>query len=311
MSFSLKPPTRKESLWAIVFTGLFLAVTACFIGLRTEHLLMAAIYLLLFFLTTPTRKFAVALLPFVIFGVSYDWMRLWPNYKVNPIDIQGLYEAEKSLFGIEWNGKTLIPGEFFTLNHWKVADFFAGLFYLCWVPVPVMFGLAMYFMKRRQVYLHFAIAFLLVNLIGFVGYYIHPAAPPWYAIHYGFTPDIHTPGNTAGLGRFDQLLGITLFEGIYGRNSNVFAAVPSLHAAYMVVALFYAIKANCRLWVKILFTVIMIGIWCTAVYTTHHYIIDVLLGITCALGGIVFFEYVLCRLPFMARLMKKYTLYIA
>ena len=37
----------------------------------------------------------------------------------------------------------------------------------------------------------------------FAGYYIHPAAPPWYAINYGFEPVLNTPGNVAGLGRFD------------------------------------------------------------------------------------------------------------
>ena len=56
-----------------------------------------------------TRKLAVALLPFVVFAVSYDWMRVYPNYRVNPIDVQGLYEAEKSLFGISGMGDTRIP----------------------------------------------------------------------------------------------------------------------------------------------------------------------------------------------------------
>ena len=37
--------------------------------------------------------------------------------------------------------------------------------------------------------------------------YIHPAAPPWYAMNYGFEPILDTPGNVAGLGRFDELLG--------------------------------------------------------------------------------------------------------
>ena len=73
----------------------------------------------------------------------------------------------------------------------------AGLFYLCWVPVPLAFALCLYFRGRYSVYLRFSIAFLVVNLIGFCGYYIHPAAPPWYALDYGFTPVLHTPGNMA------------------------------------------------------------------------------------------------------------------
>ena len=70
---------------------------------------MMGLFLVLFFAGKTTRKLAVALLPFVVFAVSYDWMRVYPNYQVNPIDVQGLYEAEKSLFGISVNVDTLIP----------------------------------------------------------------------------------------------------------------------------------------------------------------------------------------------------------
>ena len=179
------PPVRETAL-LVVITLAFLLLTATCIGLRTEHFLMTGLFLVLFFAGKTTRKLAVALLPFVIFGISYDWMRVYPNYQVNPIDVQGLYEAEKSLFGISVNGATLIPCEYFAIHHWPVADFFAGVFYLCWVPVPIAFGLWLYLKGDRRMYLRFAMVFLLVNLIGFAGYYIHPAAPPWYAMNYGF-----------------------------------------------------------------------------------------------------------------------------
>ena len=97
-------PSVKEALPVVVLTALFLLLTAVCIGLRTEHLLMTGLFLILFFAGKTTRKLAVALLPFIIFGISYDWMRVYPNYEVNPIDVQGLYEAEKSLFGISIDG---------------------------------------------------------------------------------------------------------------------------------------------------------------------------------------------------------------
>ncbi|WP_373732243.1 phosphatase PAP2 family protein, partial [Bacteroides heparinolyticus] len=216
----------RESVPAVVGTMLFLILTALCIGLRPEHLLMAVVFWALFFAGKASRKLAVALLPFFIFGISYDWMRVYPNYMVSPIDIKGLYEAEKSLFGLSFGGVTLIPCEYFALNHCSTADFLAGIFYLCWVPVPIAFGLWLYLKGYRSVYLRFALVFLLVNLIGFAGYYIHPAAPPWYAMNYGFDPVLDTPGNVAGLRRFDELLGWAVFDFIYGRNANVFAAVP-------------------------------------------------------------------------------------
>lgn len=309
MKLNFLPPVR-EALSVLVVSALFLLLTGVFVGIRPEHFLMVGLFLLLFFAGKTTRKLAVALLPFIIFGVSYDWMRVWPNYEVNPIDVRGLYEAEKSLFGIHIDGQTLIPCEYFALHHCSVADFMAGIFYLCWVPVPIAFGLWLYFKGKRNLYLRFAMVFLLVNLIGFAGYYIHPAAPPWYAMNYGFEPVLSTPGNVAGLGRFDELLGITVFEGIYGRNANVFAAVPSLHAAYMVVALAYAIMGRCRRWLIAVFAFIMVGIWWTAVYSGHHYLIDVSLGIGCALLGILVFEQGLMRWGAFRRFFGKYTGYI-
>ena len=303
-------PSRKEGISVLVVIALFLVLTALFVGLRFEHVAMAVIYLLLFFAGLPTRKFAVALLPFVVFGISYDWMRVIPNYEINSIDVSGLYNAEKNLFGIVADGSLQTLCEYFSAHHWAVADFFAGIFYLCWVPVPIVFGIWLYVTKARNVYLRFAMVFLLVNLIGFIGYYIHPAAPPWYAMEYGFEPVLNTPGNVAGLGRFDSLMGLHIFESIYGRNSNVFAAVPSLHAAYMVVTLAYAIVRRCKWYVVALFAVIMVGIWCTAIYSGHHYVIDVLLGIVCAILGIFVFEGVLMRLKPFRRFFEGYYSYI-
>ena len=59
----------------------------------------------------PTRKLALALTPWLIFACSYDWMRFLPNYEVAPIDVKGLYDAEKALFGIGAGASALIPGE--------------------------------------------------------------------------------------------------------------------------------------------------------------------------------------------------------
>ena len=255
----------------------------------------------------PTRKFALALTPWLVFACSYDGMRLLPNYEVNPIDTRGIYEAEKSLFGIGTAAGTLIPGEWFNLHNCAFADFMAGFFYLCWVPVPLGFAIYLYLKGKREMYLRFSLAFLFVNLVGFVGYYIHPAAPPWYVIEHGFTPVLNTPGSVAGLGRFDSLVGAPVFHSIYCNNSNVFAAVPSLHAAYMLVATIYAIiSRQSKLWIAI-FAFICMGIWWTAVYSTHHYIIDVLLGILTTIVALLILERLLLRAEWAKRFMARYA----
>lgn len=310
MKMSVKLPSRRETTLVLLLSALYLGLTAAFVGLRVEHVLLIVLYNALFFGSEFTRKLAVALLPFAIFGASYDWMRVYPNYEVNPIDVAGVYTLEKSWFGVTDGGLRVTLCEYFAQHHCAIVDFLAGIFYLCWVPVPIAFGVWLYFAKRREVYLRFAIVFLFVNLIGFAGYYIHPAAPPWYVAQYGLEPILNTPGSTAGLGRFDELVGMNIFGSIYTRNSNVFAAIPSLHSAYMLVTLYYAIVNRSDKWVIALFSVILVGIWFTAIYSSHHYLIDVLLGIGCALSGILIFEKGIMKIPAFRRFFGTYLYYI-
>ena len=248
-----------------------------------------------------TRKFALYFLPWLIFAVTYDSMRFYPNYMVGSIDVRGLYEAEKSLFGIAAQTPTefqaiadhsqmMIPGEYFSVHHAALPDLMAGFFYLCWVPVPVGFALYLFSKKEYRWFVRFSWTFLAVNLIGFVGYYIHPASPPWYVMEYGFSPVLGTPGNVAGLGRWDAMTGLHVFHGLYGKNANVFAAVPSLHAAYMFLTTIYAVMSRKRLYTVVLFACICLGIWWTAVYSGHHYIIDVMLGILTTIVGVLLME---------------------
>ena len=305
------PPSRKESTVMLLVAAVSLALTGIFIGLRPEHIFLWSLFCILFFASTYTRKLIVALLPFVLFAISYDWMRVYPNYRVNAIDVAGLYGAELQVFGVTVEGVRMTLCEYFAQHHCAVLDFMAGIFYLCWVPVPVLFGVMLYVQGRRELALRFALTFLLVNLIGFAGYYIHPAAPPWYVMEYGFEPLLGTPGNVAGLGRFDAMLGIDVFSPMYGRNANVFAAFPSLHSAYMLVAFFYALAGRCRKWLVALFAFIMVGIWFTAVYSGHHYMIDVLGGIVCAAVGILLFEQGLMRIPAFRRFFARYVAYVS
>lgn len=304
-------PTLRETLWCLAALALWLCVTVLFIGFRPEHVVMAVFIAAMYFLLPATRRLTVALLPFILFGISYDWMNLLPNYKVNPVDVEGLYNTEKSLFGITVSeAMRLTPNEFWALHTTPVMDFLAGVFYLCWVPLPIFFGLWLYFTGKKKPYLHFALVFLLVNLIGFAGYYIHPAAPPWYVALHGFEAVPGTPGDVAGLGAFDRMTGLGIFDALYARNANVFAAMPSLHSAYTFCAFIYSIRARSSMAWKIVLGAVTLGIWFTAVYTSHHYILDVMGGIACTLLGFVVFEYVLMNIPPFRRFIDRYAEYI-
>jgi membrane-associated phospholipid phosphatase len=47
--------------------------------------------------------------------------------------------------------------------------------------------------------------------------------------------------------------------------------------------------------VNFLLAIIMTGIWFSAIYSSHHYIMDVLVGILCALTGIFLFNKVILK----------------
>jgi membrane-associated phospholipid phosphatase len=175
--------------------------------------------------------------------------------------------------------------------------------------VPLAFAAYLYISNKQQ-FLHFSLTFFLVNLIGFCIYYIHPAAPPWYVNLNGFDFNLGVPGNATGLVRFDNLVHLPIFESIYARNSNVFAALPSLHCAYPVVVFYYAVK-NRLGFVNWLFALFMAGIWFSAVYSGHHYVTDVLAGIICAIAGILLFQKVLLKRKVFQKWINKYKTLIS
>lgn len=291
MAFERFP--KKETTVVLGLAVTYLLWASLVVGLRTDHFVFLGLCLLLFFATGTTRKVVMALIFFAIYWVVYDSMRIYPNYEFNPVHVQEPYEIEKVLFGFEYGGNRVTPNEFFAVNTHPVADVLSGLFYLCWVPVPIGFALWLFFKDKRML-LDFSLSFLLVNLFGFVLYYAYPAAAPWYVELHGFQENFSIPGNEAGLANFDRILGVKLFNGMYAKNANVFAAIPSLHAAYPLITLYFGVKMRLPI-ASFVFLVILLGIWWAAVYSRHHYIIDVLLGAACAIATILVFEKIILK----------------
>jgi membrane-associated phospholipid phosphatase len=285
---------KKDILLSLIISVSYLLLSKILIGFKPEQLVLVFIFNVLYYLSFTTRKFIKGFSVFIVFWITFDYMKAFPNYLYNTVHIGSLYNAEKSLFGININGQLLTPNEFWLQNQHTFLDVISGIFYLCWVPVPLAFAAYLFFSNRREQFLHFSLTFLLVNLIGFVGYYIYPAAPPWYIQNYGFNFQAHTPGNTAGLERFDKFFHVGIFNALYSKSSNVFAAMPSLHSAYNLIVLYYGIKNRLGL-INIIFAVVAIGIWFAAVYSSHHYILDVLAGMFCAVLGIFLFEKIIAK----------------
>lgn len=283
--------TAQRIALSVGISALYLLLCYWLIGYKTEQLVLVMLINILLYLTRSTRKFMLAFLIFVVFWVLFDFMKAFPNYEYSTVHIGDIYALEKSWFGVNAGGTRLTLNEYFLRHTKTILDFLAGCFYLCWVPVPIMFGIYLFFTNKRAGYIHFALTFLWVNLIGFVIYYLCPSAPPWYIELHGFAFNPHTAGNTAGLGRFDALVHLPIFHALYAQSSNVFAAMPSLHASYHVIVLYHAFRNRQKWYAKVLFAIIMFGIWFTAVYASHHYLLDVIAGVLCAFAGIATYNW--------------------
>lgn len=279
---------NKSLISVTVISAAYLLLSYFLIGYKPEQLVLVVLFNTLYYLSKDTRRLILGFSIFIIYWIIFDYMKAFPNYRYHTVDISGIYFFEKSLFGVGYNGSVLTPNEFFKLRANSVLDVLSGIFYLTWVPVPLLFAVYLFF-KKRLYFFYFSLTFLLVNLLGFVIYYLHPAAPPWYVQNYGFQFNALTPGNTAGLSRFDSFFGLSVFKSIYAKSSNVFAAMPSLHSSYPVIVLFYGLRSKLR-YTNLLFGVVMLGIWFAAVYSSHHYIVDVLAGIFCAICSIGLFQ---------------------
>jgi len=288
----------------LVVSASYLLLSSILIGFKIEQLVLIAIFCILYFASPVSRKFILGFSIFIVYWIVFDYMKAFPNYKFNNVHIGDLYLFEKHLFGIKYGNAILTPNEFWIQNQKPFLDAISGFFYLCWVPVPLLFAGYLFF-KNREEFLKFSLTFLWVNILGFIIYYIYPAAPPWYIQHFGNIFHAHTSGSDAGLQRFDDMFHVKIFQSLYAQSSNVFAAMPSLHSAYPVILLYYGLRNKLGV-MNIIFALIMAGIWFSAVYNSHHYVIDILAGLGCALIAIISFNWFLKNVKWANNGLKKY-----
>lgn len=298
--------TKKDFLFTTFISILYLLVSKLLIGFKGDQLGLVFIFNSLYYLSYSTRKFVIGFSVYIVYWIVFDYMKAFPNYLYNPVHIESLYNLEKLWFGVHYLNQVLTPNEYFLLHTNSFLDVVSGLFYLCWIPLPLVFSAYLFFKKREQ-FMQFALTFFLVNILGFIVYYAYPAAAPWYVQQYGFQFHAATPGNTAGLHRFDSFFNVHIFEILYAKSSNVFAAMPSLHSSYPLLVLYFGLKNKLGL-VNVFFATVAAGIWFGAVYTSHHYVLDVLAGIvTGSLGIFIFQKLLVTNKTFYRFFFKKFN----
>src|SRR5471030_767990 len=126
----------------------YLLLSWFLVGFKSDQLWLTGIFNFLFYLSPVTRKFILGFSIFIVYWIIFDYMKAFPNYNYNTVHIADLYNFEKKLFGINYNGKLLTPNEYWRINGNTFFDVAAGIFYLCWIPVPLAFAGFLFFKNR-------------------------------------------------------------------------------------------------------------------------------------------------------------------
>lgn len=293
---------ERGGVWRIV---VLLLVVVYFIQIdnlmkvRPDHAFLSLLVVAL--VLRNARAFLVDWSPFIALWIAYDFMRGIVDDLAGRIHIVEPYLLELRLFG--WMGHGTIPN--FSLLDWRqdiagsalreLLDGSASAFYAMHMAAPLVLAWILWHTLRdRATYFRFIIAFSLTTWASFATYLAYPAAPPWYVRDFGFVqPEAGFKGAGAGnLVAADRWIGVPLFESVYRHlNPNKFAAIPSLHSAFPLLILIYSLR---RFGLRALPVAIYpLGVWGSAVYLNHHYLIDIILAIVYAVAAVAASEWLL------------------
>jgi membrane-associated phospholipid phosphatase len=145
-----------------------------------------------------------------------------------------------------------------------------------WNSEFTVMGLALLwvYLRRHEGFGRFRNTILLANLIGLIGFWLMPTAPPWMFPDKGFVAGVnHSSALLQSLG-------------------NSYAAMPSLHAADALIVGWFLVATSRTLWAKSLWALWPLWVWFCVVATANHYLLDVLAGIAVAVAALLATSYV-------------------
>lgn len=223
------------------------------------------------------RRFLLDWTPLVALVVAYETVR----------DLVPVFGAPHHYLG--WIDSSLFGGQLpsiwlqSSLHRSQPVDWedtAATAVYFAYYVVPFIVGLLWWF-KKRSSYFRYATALLLLCGLAFATYIVMPTVPPWLA----FPQSVHeiTADTVRGWNLPAQLVSVYL-----DHDYNLYAAFPSLHAAFPVVLVFYG-------WLRsrilgLLMAAYAVVVWVSIVFLGEHYVVDIAGGILYAVVAILAVE---------------------
>jgi membrane-associated phospholipid phosphatase len=261
---------------------------------RPEHAAMVVVIALLAYATQGTRRFLLAMLPYLATVFLYDAVR-YPRALLVTADRVigcGIRSAELSLFGI---GPNTTLQDYFAVHHTPLMDLVCAVPYLIFAYVVLFYAIFLYRVDRARMR-RFVWAYAVGNLISFALWLGVPTAPPWYLRHYGCQIELNVVPSPAALLRVDHLVGIGYFQAFYSRAVSAFGALPSMHCAFPLMGLLVSWRSIG--WrtrpIHLGYTLLMAF---SAVYLDHHWVIDVMAGWLIAIFSVRFASWLCARWP--------------
>lgn len=277
---SLRPPRRGHA-WGPIS---LVVLPACFFGLhqatplRLEHYFVLAL-LLGSAWSTWGRRFSLVLAPLTAAGFGYELFPLLARFR-GTIRVAELWNWEHLLFPVP-GAPGVAVSDLLSSFSLVPLDLLSGVTYLTHLPEAMGLAVLFFFLGDVRRAQRLAVGFFLLNVLGWCLWLAYPAAPPWYVDKYGLgSVELLAQASPAGGARFDALLGQPFFSELYSRSTNVFGAFPSLHVGYAAIAAMAGFHSRPAIrWFTLSYAVLMAF---SALYLRHHYLVDVVGGITCA-----------------------------
>lgn len=264
------------SLFVIYIVGMTALMIWQGIGIDPSRYVF--VLLLASLLVKRTRSFILDWTPFLFILLSYDFLRGFADNLGQRVHFSELINWERGLFG--QIPTTALQNLLYNPSSASWLDYFATMFYFLHFALPLSFGFILWLFNRGY-FRQFVTGILLLSYSAWVTFLIFPAAPPWMAGNEGYIPQVR------------KILEVTLIAfpdkwdlpSVYHNfNPNPVAAMPSLHGAYPLLILLFALK-----FFKLkglIFLPYVLLTWFSIVYLGEHYVVDIIGG---AIYAIIFY----------------------
>ena len=214
------------------------------------------------------RLFLADWIPFLVLFLSYEYLRgLGGKAGLPHHDVTGL---ERALFGGQVPSLAL-QHAFYHPGQVSWYDVAATMFYFLHFAFPLAVGYLLW-ITARPTFLRYSRTLLAMSFAAFFFYLLVPVAPPWIAVS-GVAKII-----SSTLPSYTDIPGLgtpaTVYHFFY---ANQYAAMPSMHAAYPLLAALYAFRLF--RWRALPLFAYTGCVWLSIVYLGEHYVVDIIGGV--------------------------------